>query len=81
MYLYLVFKSHKSKLERNHRLITSAKKVIQVGLSPVRCASCNMLICTASSGSVLSIVCGRCKTHNIIEVIPEKKVVMQAPER
>ncbi len=65
---------NKSKLERYYRLITSARKVVQVGLTPVRCASCNMLICTASQGSVISVICGRCKTHNIIEV--EKKVEM-----
>ena len=68
------FKSHSCELERYYRLITSAKKVVQVGLQPVRCANCNMLICTASTGSVISVVCGRCKTHNIIEVVrPEKK--------
>lgn len=50
-------------------MITQAKQVIQVGLKPVRCASCNALLCTASTGSVISVVCGRCKTHNIIEVI------------
>jgi phage FluMu protein Com len=65
-------KSYKSKLERNHRLITTARKVMQVGMIPVRCANCNMLICTASVGSVISVVCGRCKTHNVIQV--EKKV-------
>jgi phage FluMu protein Com len=54
-------------------LITTAKKVAQVGLTPIRCASCNMLICTASTGSVISVVCGRCKTHNIIEVTAENK--------
>ena len=47
--------------------------MIQVGLTPVRCANCNMLICTASTGSVLSIVCGRCKVHNVIEVKSENK--------
>lgn len=54
-------------------MITQTKKVAQVGLTPVRCASCNMLICTASTGSVISVVCGRCKTHNIIEVTPKNK--------
>jgi phage FluMu protein Com len=38
------------------------------GLTPVRCADCDGLLCTASSGSVISVICGRCKTHNIIEV-------------
>jgi len=36
-----------------------------------------MLVCTASTGSVLSIACGRCKTHNIIEVKEiEKKIAI-----
>lgn len=49
-------------------MIKSARKVVQVGLTPVRCAECSGLLCTASTGSVLSIICGRCKTHNIVEV-------------
>ena len=54
-------------------MITTCKKVIQVGLLPVRCACCDMLICTASTGSVISVVCGRCKTHNVIEVVRSEK--------
>jgi len=53
---------------RDCRLITSARKVVQVGLTPVRCADCDGLLCTASTGSVISVICGRCKTHNIVEV-------------
>ena len=56
-------------------MIKSARKVVQVGLTPIRCGECAGLLCTASTGSVLSIICGRCKTHNIIEV--QKPVDLQ----
>ena len=44
------------------------RKVIQVGLHELRCHSCRALLCQGSSGSVVSIVCGRCGTHMIAEL-------------
>jgi hypothetical protein len=44
------------------------KIVIQTNLTDVRCGHCNALLAKASSGSVLGIVCGRCKTYNFVEV-------------
>jgi len=43
------------------------RKILQIGLTPIRCASCNALLCQASSNSVISIVCGRCSAHTIVE--------------
>ena len=57
-------------------MIKSARKVVQIGLTPVRCGECNGLLCTASTGSVISVICGRCKTHNIVEV----KNILEIPE-
>lgn len=54
-------------------MITQTRKVIQMGLVPVRCGECNALFCTASAGSVISVVCGRCKTHNIVQVEKKEK--------
>jgi hypothetical protein len=44
------------------------KIVIQTNLTDVRCGHCNALLAKATSGSVLGIVCGRCKTYNFVEV-------------
>jgi len=62
-------------------LIPQARKIIQIGLNPVRCGDCNALLCTASTGSVISIVCGRCKTHNIIEVEKKLETPKQNPQQ
>ena len=76
----MVKHSHICMCERDCRLITSARKVVQVGLTPVRCADCDGLLCTASSGSVISVICGRCKTHNIIEVKKPIDNVTKSPQ-
>jgi hypothetical protein len=44
------------------------KIVCQVNLTPIRCGSCNALLAKATTGSVVGIVCHRCKTYNFIEV-------------
>jgi hypothetical protein len=44
------------------------KIIIQTNLTPVRCGQCNALLAKATTGSVLGIVCGRCKTYNFVEV-------------
>ena len=44
------------------------KTVCQVNLTPVRCGSCNALLAKATTGSVMGIVCHRCKSDNFIEV-------------
>ena len=46
------------------------KIIVQTNLTPVRCGQCNALLAKATSGSVLGIVCGRCKTYNFVEVAP-----------
>ena len=46
------------------------KIIVQTNLTPVRCGQCNALLAKATSGSVLGIVCGRCKTYNFVEVSP-----------
>lgn len=43
-------------------------RIIQVNLTPVRCAECGALLLQASTGSVISIMCGRCKSFNVVEV-------------
>lgn len=54
-------------------MLTRPKQVIQSGLSSVRCGNCAALLCNAAVGSVISIVCSRCKTHNMAEIIkPEE---------
>jgi phage FluMu protein Com len=44
------------------------KVVVQTNLTPVRCGSCNALLAKGTMGSLLAIVCGRCKTYNLIEI-------------
>ena len=46
----------------------TVRKVMQVGLTPVRCPNCNALLLQGTSGSVVSVVCGRCGTHTIAEI-------------
>jgi len=52
-------------------LIATARKICQIGLTPVRCGECKALLLTASTGSVISVVCKRCNTLNLIEVKKE----------
>jgi phage FluMu protein Com len=52
------------------------RKVVQVGLTPLRCQNCNALLLQASSGSVVSVVCGRCGTHTIAEIPTSDKLVV-----
>lgn len=49
-------------------LNTKVRKVVQVGLTPVRCPQCNALLLQGTKGSVISVVCGRCGTHLIAEI-------------
>lgn len=42
--------------------------VVQTNLTPVRCGDCNALLAKGTIGSVLGIVCGRCKTYNFVEI-------------
>ncbi len=44
------------------------KVVVQTNLTPVRCGSCNALLAKGTMGSLIAIVCGRCKTYNLIEI-------------
>ena len=44
------------------------KVVVQTNLTPVRCGTCNALLAKGSLGSLLAIVCGRCKTYNLVEI-------------
>lgn len=66
-------------LSRYCRLIAAARKIYQVGLTPVRCGECKALLLTASTGSVISVVCKRCNTLNLIEVKPESLDTEQKP--
>ena len=56
------------------------RKVVQIGLLPIRCSQCNALLCQASTGSVLSIVCGRCSTHTVIEASREMPKGLENPQ-
>ncbi len=42
--------------------------ICQVNLTSIRCGSCSALLARATSGSVVGIVCHRCKTYNFVEV-------------
>lgn len=44
------------------------KVVVQTNLTPVRCGSCNALLAKGTLGSLIAIVCGRCKTYNLTEI-------------
>lgn len=43
-------------------------RIIQVNLAQVRCAECNYLLMQASTGSVVSVICQRCRSFNIVQV-------------
>jgi len=54
------------------------KVVVQTNLTPVRCGSCNALLAKGTMGSLIAIVCGRCKTYNLIEI---QRTLTDAPKK
>ncbi len=57
------------------------RKVVQVGLNELRCQQCSALLCQGSTGSVISIVCPRCGTHMIAELVKKDVAVDKPPSR
>lgn len=60
--------ANKSRNKSDKYIDERVGRIIQVNLTPVRCAECDALLLQASTGSVVSIMCGRCKSFNVVEV-------------
>lgn len=63
--------SSKSVIESKRE--EKVKNVVQTNLTPIRCGSCNAMLAQATTGSVVAIVCSRCKSFNFIEVVKEMR--------
>jgi len=63
--------STKSVIENKRE--EKVKNVVQTNLTPIRCGSCNAMLAQATTGSVVAIVCSRCKSFNFIEVVKEMR--------